>query len=59
MAEAAPVDALDERAVEEHLASVVLKAGKIHVSFNAITAVPQPNWSFVRETSPPASEKFA
>lgn len=41
-AEAAQVDALDERAVEEHIASVVQKFGKIDVSFNAITPIPQP-----------------
>jgi NAD(P)-dependent dehydrogenase (short-subunit alcohol dehydrogenase family) len=41
-AEVAQVDALDERAVEEHIAAVVKKAGAIDVSFNAITPVPQP-----------------
>ena len=41
-AEAAQVDALVERAVEEHVANVAEKAGKIDVSFNAITPVPQP-----------------
>ena len=41
-AEAAQVDALVERAVEEHVADVAKKAGKIDVSFNAITPVPQP-----------------
>ncbi len=41
-AEAAQVDALDERAVEEHIAAVVERGGKIDVSFNAITPVPQP-----------------
>jgi NAD(P)-dependent dehydrogenase (short-subunit alcohol dehydrogenase family) len=41
-AEAAQVDALDEAAVEAHVAAVVEKAGKIDVSFNAITPVPQP-----------------
>lgn len=35
------MDALDERAVEDHLAEVVKKAGAIDVSFNAITPVPQ------------------
>src|SRR5262245_63875330 len=40
-AEAAQVDALDERAVEEHITSVVKKAGTIDVSFNAI-GIPQP-----------------
>lgn len=41
-AEAAQVDALDEKAVEAHIASVVDKAGRVDVSFNAITPVPQP-----------------
>jgi NAD(P)-dependent dehydrogenase (short-subunit alcohol dehydrogenase family) len=41
-AEVAEVDALDEGAVETHLDFVVQKAGKIDVSFNAITPVPQP-----------------
>lgn len=41
-AEAAQVDALDERAVEEHMAGVIAKVGKIDVSFNAISPVPQP-----------------
>jgi NAD(P)-dependent dehydrogenase (short-subunit alcohol dehydrogenase family) len=41
-AEAAQVDALDERAVDEHIATVVEKAGAVDVSFNAITPVPQP-----------------
>lgn len=33
-AEAAQVDALDESAVEEHIAAVVRKAGTVDVSFN-------------------------
>ena len=41
-AEVAQVDALDERAVEEHIAAVIKKAGTIDVSFNAITPIPQP-----------------
>lgn len=41
-AEAAQVDALDENAVEEHIAAVAKKAGAIDISFNAITPVPQP-----------------
>lgn len=41
-AEAALVDALDERAVEEHAAEVMKKAGSIDISFNAITPIPQP-----------------
>src|SRR5262249_27457441 len=40
VAEAAQVDALDERAVEEHLARVVKQAGRIDVSFNAL-GIPQ------------------
>jgi NAD(P)-dependent dehydrogenase (short-subunit alcohol dehydrogenase family) len=35
-AEAAQVDALDERAVDEHLRSVIDEAGRVDVSFNAI-----------------------
>jgi NAD(P)-dependent dehydrogenase (short-subunit alcohol dehydrogenase family) len=35
-AEAAEVDALDEQAVDEHLRSVVNKAGRVDISFNAI-----------------------
>ncbi|MBS1528612.1 MAG: SDR family NAD(P)-dependent oxidoreductase, partial [Bacteroidetes bacterium] len=34
-AEAAEVDALDEKVVNEHLASVVQKAGTVDISFNA------------------------
>jgi len=41
-AEAELVDALDETAVEAHLASVVEKAGRIDISFNAVTPLPQP-----------------
>ena len=37
VAETAQVDALDERAVEEHADEVVEKAGSIDVSFNAIS----------------------
>jgi NAD(P)-dependent dehydrogenase (short-subunit alcohol dehydrogenase family) len=40
-AEGAQVDALDEAAVEQHLETVIRKAGKIDVSFNAI-GIPQP-----------------
>ena len=36
VAEAAEVDALDEQAIEKHLQSVVVKAGRIDISFNAI-----------------------
>ena len=35
-AEAAEVDALDEQAVHEHLQSVVGKAGRVDISFNAV-----------------------
>ena len=40
-AEAADVDALDERAVDEHLDSVIDRAGRIDLSFNAI-GIPNP-----------------
>jgi NAD(P)-dependent dehydrogenase (short-subunit alcohol dehydrogenase family) len=40
-AEAAEVDALDERAVDEHLESVIDKAGRVDISFNAI-GIPNP-----------------
>ena len=40
-AEAAEVDALDERAVDEHLDSVIDRAGRIDLSFNAI-GIPNP-----------------
>jgi NAD(P)-dependent dehydrogenase (short-subunit alcohol dehydrogenase family) len=42
VAETAELDALDEQAVEDHLDSVIQKAGRIDVSFNAVTPVPQP-----------------
>ena len=35
-AEAAEVDALDEQAVDTHLQSVIGKAGRVDISFNAI-----------------------
>lgn len=41
-AEVAIVDALDENAIERHADDVVRGAGRIDVSFNAITPVPQP-----------------
>ncbi len=37
-AEAAEVDALDERVVERHLESVIDMAGRVAVSFNAVRA---------------------
>src|SRR6476661_802009 len=35
-AEAAEVDALDEQAVDKHLQSVINKAGRVDISFNAV-----------------------
>jgi NADP-dependent 3-hydroxy acid dehydrogenase YdfG len=35
-AEATEVDALEEQAVDEHLQSVIDKAGRVDISFNAI-----------------------
>jgi NAD(P)-dependent dehydrogenase (short-subunit alcohol dehydrogenase family) len=35
-AEAAEVDALDERAVDDHLRSVIDRAGRVDISFNAV-----------------------
>jgi NAD(P)-dependent dehydrogenase (short-subunit alcohol dehydrogenase family) len=35
-AEAAEVDALDERAIDEHLQSVIETAGRVDISFNAV-----------------------
>src|SRR5262249_55720399 len=35
-AEAAEVDALDEQAVDKHLESVIAKAGRVDISFNAV-----------------------
>jgi len=40
-AEIAQVDALDEQQVDQHIAALVTKAGRIDVSFNAI-GIPQP-----------------
>jgi NAD(P)-dependent dehydrogenase (short-subunit alcohol dehydrogenase family) len=40
-AEAAEVDALDEHAVDRHLQSVVDKAGRVDISFNAV-GIPNP-----------------
>jgi NAD(P)-dependent dehydrogenase (short-subunit alcohol dehydrogenase family) len=40
-AEAAEVDALDEKAVDKHLQSVTDKAGRVDISFNAI-GIPNP-----------------
>jgi NAD(P)-dependent dehydrogenase (short-subunit alcohol dehydrogenase family) len=41
LAEAARVDALDEQAVDRHLQSVIDKAGRVDISFNAV-GVPNP-----------------
>ena len=41
-AEAAEVDALDEQAVDEHLQSVIDKAGRLGISFNAV-GIPNAN----------------
>lgn len=41
-AEAFQVDALDEQAVEDHVAKVVATTGRLDVSLNCITAVAQP-----------------
>src|SRR5215472_724422 len=35
-AEAAEVDALDEKAIDKHLQSVIGKAGRVDISFNAV-----------------------
>jgi NAD(P)-dependent dehydrogenase (short-subunit alcohol dehydrogenase family) len=40
-AEAAEVDALDEQAVDQHLQSVIDKAGRVDISFNAV-GIPNP-----------------
>lgn len=40
-AEAAEVDALDERSVEAHIDDVVAKAGRVDISFNAIGIPPR------------------
>jgi NAD(P)-dependent dehydrogenase (short-subunit alcohol dehydrogenase family) len=40
-AEAAEVDALDEQAVDKHLQSVIDKAGRVDISFNAIGIPPE------------------
>src|SRR5882724_6892380 len=40
-AEAATIDALDEQAVDKHLQSVIDKAGRVDISFNAIGIPPE------------------
>ena len=42
VAESARVDALDEKAVEAHLSTVVERAGRVDISFNAIGPGPTP-----------------
>ena len=42
-AEAAEVDALNEQAIDEHLQSVVVKVGRIDISFNAMGIPPAPD----------------
>src|SRR5580692_12714951 len=39
-AEAAEVDALDEQAIDKHLQSVIVKAARIDISFNAVGIPP-------------------
>jgi NAD(P)-dependent dehydrogenase (short-subunit alcohol dehydrogenase family) len=41
-AEAAKIDALDEEQIENHLSSLANAAGRVDISFNAISPVPQP-----------------
>ena len=45
-AEAAEVDALDEQAVDQHLQSVIDKAGRVDISFNAV-GIPSTNVLYV------------
>jgi len=40
-AEAAEVDALDEQAIDQHLQSVIHKAGRVEISFNAVGMPPE------------------
>ncbi len=42
-AETAQVDALDDKAVEDHLDTVVERAGRVDISFNAIGPGPAPD----------------
>src|SRR5262245_39387598 len=41
-AEVAEVDALDEKAIDKHLQSVIAKAGRVDISFNAV-GIPDAN----------------
>jgi NAD(P)-dependent dehydrogenase (short-subunit alcohol dehydrogenase family) len=54
VAEAAQVDALDEKAVEEHLDAVVERAGAVDVSFNAIGPGPARERTALTELAPDA-----
>jgi NAD(P)-dependent dehydrogenase (short-subunit alcohol dehydrogenase family) len=45
-AEAAQVDALDEQAVDRHLRSVIDRAGRVDISFNAV-GIPDPTYGRV------------
>jgi NAD(P)-dependent dehydrogenase (short-subunit alcohol dehydrogenase family) len=49
VAEPARVDALDERAVEEHLATAIERAGGVDISFNAIGPGPAPHRTALAE----------
>jgi NAD(P)-dependent dehydrogenase (short-subunit alcohol dehydrogenase family) len=49
VAETAKVDALDEQAVEEHLDSVVERAGAVDISFNAVGPGPTPDRRLLTE----------
>jgi NAD(P)-dependent dehydrogenase (short-subunit alcohol dehydrogenase family) len=55
-AETAQVDALDEKAVEEHLGTVVERAGGVDISFNAIGPGPNPDRAPLTEL---AADAFA
>src|SRR5687768_6362391 len=56
VAETAQVDALDENAVEEHLNTVVARAGGVDISFNAIGPGPAPDRTLLTEM---AGDAFA
>lgn len=49
VAEPARVDALDERAVEEHLETAIKRAGGVDISFNAIGPGPAPDRTALAE----------
>ena len=51
VAEPARVDALDERAVEEHLETAIERAGGVDISFNAIGPGPNPHRTPLTELS--------